>query len=157
MKGNVLNISIDRFEDDSVVQLLNEHLSDMRANSPPESVHALDIEALKAVDITFWSARESNGHVMGCIALKALSATAAEIKSMRTQARYRGKKVASQLLQHLLEEAKQRGYRTLYLETGAMDFFKPAHALYQKFGFQFCGPFATYKEDPNSLFMMRAL
>ncbi len=147
-----MEISIDNLEDKGVIRLLEEHLSDMYANSPPESVHALDPEALKSPNITFWCARE-NGKALGCIALKQLNAKEAEIKSMRTTASSRGKGIGTALLQHLLTEAKRQGYEKLNLETGSMDFFKPAHALYKKFGFQLCGPFGDYELDANSFFM----
>ncbi len=147
-----MEISIDNLENEGVIKLLEEHLADMYANSPPESVHALDIKALKSPNITFWCARE-NGKALGCIALKQLNSKEAEIKSMRTTASSRGKGVGTALLQHLLTEAKRQGYEKLSLETGAMDFFKPAHALYKNFGFQLCGPFGDYELDANSYFM----
>ncbi len=154
-----LVIAVDALEDDGVIRLLEEHLADMRATSPPESIHALDAGALRSPDITFWCARE-NGEAIGCIALKRLSAGAGEVKSMRTSARHRGRGVAAQLLAHLLGEARARGYSKLSLETGSMDFFAPARTLYEKFGFHYCEPFADYCDDPNSVFMeltLRAL
>ncbi len=151
-----MEINQDRFEDEGVIRLLEEHLADMHANSPPESVHALDVDALKAADITFWCAR-IDGEAQGCIALKMLSPTHGEIKSMRTRAQSRGQGIGAALLQHLLSQASAKGCTKLSLETGSMDFFKPAHALYLKHGFSFCGPFGDYLDDPNSLFMEREL
>ena len=148
----MIDIAIDSLQDEGVLMLLEEHLADMHATSPPESIHALDTNALRAPDITFWCARE-NGVPLGCIALKQLNATEAEIKSMRTTANSRGKGIGAALLENLLSEASSRGYMTLSLETGSQDFFKPACRLYEKFGFQYCGPFADYTDDPNSLFM----
>ncbi|ASP38436.1 GNAT family N-acetyltransferase [Bacterioplanes sanyensis] len=147
-----MNITVDKLNDDGIVKLLQEHLQDMHAQSPAESVHALPLQALKAADLTFWSAREL-GQAIGCIALKQLSSTAGEIKSMRTREAARGRGVAGALLQTLLHEANQRGYQTLWLETGSMAFFRPARRLYKKYGFYECGPFADYKEDPHSVFM----
>ena len=145
-------ITIDKFEDEGIIKLLEEHLADMHANSPPESVHALDVEVLKSPLITFWSARE-NTEVLGCIALKELTPGEGEIKSMRTSRLNRNQGVASALLRNLLIEAESRGYKKLNLETGSREFFKPAHALYEKFGFRHCGPFGSYRADSNSLFM----
>ena len=145
-------IAVDNLQDDEVILLLEEHLVDMHATSPPGSIHALDVASLKSTDITFWCAREK-GVPIGCIALKELSVNEAEIKSMRTNANSRGKGVGSALLQHLLLEAENRGYQKLSLETGSQDFFKPAHKLYKKFGFKYCGSFADYTDDPNSVFM----
>lgn len=151
-----MTIQIDPLQDQAVIELLSEHLADMRANSPPESVHALDLAALRSPDITFWSAREA-GEILGCIALKQLDAHSGEIKSMRTRAQSRGRGIAAALLQTLLDEARRRGYRSLYLETGAQPFFAPAHGLYHKFGFVPCDPFADYLPDANSRFMRRQL
>lgn len=137
---------------DEITRLLTEHLEDMKAISPPESKHALDLDGLRQDDITFWSVKHQ-GIVVACCALKALSASHGEIKSMRTAAASRGLGLGSLMLEHIIAEAKSRGYRRLSLETGSMDFFKPAQALYLKHGFEFCAPFASYKEDPNSVFM----
>jgi putative acetyltransferase len=93
----------------------------------------------------------------GCGALKELDPQHAEIKSMRMASSHRRKGVAKQLLQHMLDEAKHRGYTRVSLETGSMDFFLPARALYASFGFEHCPPFADYIEDPNSVFMTKEL
>lgn len=136
--------------------LLDEHLADMFATSPAESVHALDHSALVAPDITFWTAREQ-GLLLGCGALKALSATEGEIKSMRTTTAARRRGVAKLLLAHVLTEARTREYVQLLLETGSEEFFAPARALYQRHGFVECAPFGSYKADPHSTFMALAL
>ena len=86
-------------------------------------------------------------------AYKELDKTHAEIKSMRTASHFKNKGVASALLTYLIQDAFLSGFQTLSLETGSMSYFKPAHALYLKHGFNFCGPFSNYTEDPNSLFM----
>lgn len=140
-----------------VQQLLSEHLADMFAASPAESVHALDSAALSGPDIAFWTAREDST-VLGCGALKLLEPgrggiQQGEIKSMRTAAHARGRGIATVLLAHILAEARQRGYDRLYLETGSQDFFAPARRLYQRHGFDVCPPFAGYGEDPNSVYM----
>lgn len=139
-----------------VAELLREHLRSMEQTSPPESRHALDIDGLRQPDITFWSVWECD-QLAGCGALKALDDEHAEIKSMRTADAYRRRGVASALLEHLIAEAVRRGYRRLSLETGSMDYFAPARCLYASFGFVECGPFATYVEDSNSVFMTRTL
>lgn len=139
-----------------VQQLLIEHLADMFATSPVESVHALDSAALSGPAITFWTARE-NSEVLGCGALKRLQQGPGEIKSMRTAAHARGRGVATLLLTHILAEARTSGYDRLYLETGSQDFFAPARRLYQRHGFSICPPFAGYGDDPNSVYMTLAL
>ena len=151
-----MDIRLDDVRGPEIAVLLQEHLRDMHRVSPPESVHALDLESLRQPDITFWTMWDA-GRLAGCGALKELDSQHGEIKSMRTASSHRRQGVATQLLQHLLAEAKQRGYTRVSLETGSMDFFLPARALYASFGFEPCPPFADYIADPNSIFMTKAL
>lgn len=139
-----------------VLALLQEHLADMHATSPPESVHALDPDALSAPGITFWTARRA-GVLLGCVALKAHSPEHAELKSMRTTTAARRQGVAVALLDHVMAEARARGVVRISLETGAEDYFAPARRLYAAHGFTECPPFADYVLDPNSVFLTRAL
>ena len=145
-------IGPDTPEREDVLQLLAEHLADMYATSPAESVHALDPSALAGPGISFWTAREDS-RLLGCAALKHLAPGEGEIKSMRTAAPARGRGVASALLLHVLAEARSTGYRRLYLETGSQEFFAPARRLYERHGFADCPPFAGYQPDPHSVFM----
>jgi putative acetyltransferase len=151
-----MEIKLDDLTGPAIAELLREHLASMAENSPPESVHALNIEQLRQPDITFWSAWDE-GDLLACGALKELSPRHGEIKSMRTVSRHRRKGVAARLLQHILDEAKQRNYARVSLETGSMAAFAPARHLYAGFGFKQCGPFADYVEDPNSVFMTKDL
>jgi len=128
----------------------------MYATSPPESVHALDVKALKAPNITFFSGWKQQ-QLAGCVAIKTLDTHSAELKSMRTAKPFRGCCVASQLLLFALEHAKMKGFSSVSLETGTQDYFLAARTLYKKFGFVDCGPFGSYSIDPNSHFMTRAL
>lgn len=137
-----------------VLLLLEQHLADMNATSPAESVHALDVTALKDPQVTFWTGW-SNGKLLGCAALKHIDDTHGEIKSMRTAETSRGQGVAASLLNHVLEYAHHSGLNRVSLETGSMAFFAPARSLYKKFGFEYCEPFADYELDPNSQFMTR--
>jgi putative acetyltransferase len=139
-----------------VVALLREHLQGMHLHSPPESIHALDLDALRKPDITFWAAWEAS-ELMGCGALKEIDPLHGEIKSMRTVAAHLRRGIAAALLQHIIDEAKRRSYARLSLETGSMEAFAPAHKLYASFGFEPCGPFADYAEDPYSVFMTRSI
>jgi putative acetyltransferase len=136
--------------------LLEEHLRDMRAWSPPESVHALDLEKLRQPAISFWTLWEGEA-LLGCGALKDLGHQECEIKSMRTAAAHRGKGVGAEMLQHILSEARKRGMRRIYLETGTQSQFAPARALYASQGFAVCKPFADYAPDIYSSFMSLAL
>lgn len=147
-----MEIKIDDLSDGQIIELMKEHLADMYATSPPECVHALDIEALKSPEITFFSARENN-QLAGCAALKELSKTELELKSMRVSHAFRNKGVASQLLTFILNSATKRNYKIVSLETGTQRYFDPARCLYKKFGFQDCGPFSHYPLNSNSHFM----
>lgn len=139
-----------------IAALLQAHLDNMHEITPPGSVHALDLPALRASNITFWSAWESS-ELLGCGALKELDRNSGEIKSMHTAVAHRRKGIASKILEHILGEAKQRGYNCLYLETGAFPAFIPARDLYTRYGFKSQGPFADYIDDPNSVFMAKSL
>ena len=145
-------IKLDNLQGPEIAQLLEEHIQDMRSVSPPESKHALDLEGLRKPEITFWTIWEGE-QLAGCGAIKQLDAHHAEVKSMRTAPAFRRRGIARQMLEHIINEAQQRNYQRLSLETGSMPFFEPARQLYASFGFQFCGPFAGYKEDPYSVFM----
>lgn len=151
-----ITISLGDLTHPSVITLLKAHLADMYATSPPQSVHALDLSKLQQPDITFWCAKNTN-NILGCIALKEIDKTHGEIKSMRTNEAARGNGVATALLQHVLNEAKNRAYSRLSLETGSQSFFHPARNLYQKHGFSYCEPFADYQADENSVFMSKQL
>jgi len=139
-----------------IAELLREHLDDMRAITPPGSVHALDLEGLRSPNITFWSAWEGSA-LVGCGALKELDAISGEIKSMRTARAFRRQGIAAKILEHIIKEAKRRAYDRLYLETGSFPAFAPARTLYLRYGFEYQGPFADYIEDPNSVFMVKKL
>jgi len=151
-----MQIKIDDLQGPEIKLLLEEHLADMYAVSPVESVHALDLNKLRQPEISFWTVWNGD-ELAACGALKELDKQHAEIKSMRTANSYRGKGVAVFLLKHLIETAQDRQYSRLSLETGTVDFFLPARRLYEKFGFEYCGPFADYTLDPFSAFMTKSL
>lgn len=145
-------IKRDDLTGSEIAALIGEHLQSMYLHSPPESVHALNLDKLKGPGITFWSAWNGE-ELAGCGALKELDALHAEIKSMKTSQAYLRKGVARSMLQYLIDEARKRGYCRLSLETGSMAAFNPARRLYEAFGFRYCEPFSDYSEDPNSVFM----
>jgi putative acetyltransferase len=147
-----MKIEVDDLSRPEIHALLNEHLQSMYELSPPESVHALDLERLREPDITFWSAWDGP-LLLGCGALKELDRRHAEVKSMRTPSARRRRGAGRAILGHILAVARTRGYERLSLETGSMPAFKPAQKLYESFGFSYCGPFGNYVEDPNSVFM----
>lgn len=136
--------------------LLREHMAGMMSSSPPESVHALPLDALRKPDITFWSVW-AKGELCGCGALKALDAKHGEVKSMRTAQKFLRCGVAQAALSQIILTAQSRHYESLSLETGSTEDFTPAIALYLRNGFEICGPFADYRPDPFSVFMTKCL
>ena len=151
-----MDIRVDDLTGPEIIALLREHLHSMTLHSPPESIHALDIPALRKPDITFWSAWR-NAQLLGCGAIKELTPRHGEIKSMRTVSSHLRTGVAASLMRHIVDEAVRRSYDRLSLETGSGEAFAPARSLYARFGFQPCAPFADYIEDPYSVFMTRGL
>jgi putative acetyltransferase len=151
-----MEIREDDLQGSETIRLLEGHLENMKEITPPESVHALGAEGLRSPEITVWSAW--NGQLLlGCGALRELGPESGEIKAMRTDAAHRRRGVGSRILEHIIGEARRRGYRWLYLETGAMPEFAAARALYSRYGFEFRGPFGDYADDPNSVFMAKEL
>lgn len=151
-----MHIRPDDLRSPEVRALLEEHLRDMHEISPPESVHALDLDDLRHPSVTLWTAWAGTD-LLGCGALKQLDPAHGEIKSMRTAAAHRGKGVARAMLQHLLAEARARSCARVSLETGSEPAFLPARRLYESAGFTYCSPYASYVEDPNSVFMTLAI
>jgi putative acetyltransferase len=151
-----MQIRVDDLSGPEIRELLAEHLQSMHQLSPPESVHALDLAGLLAPDITFWTIW-NDGELLGCGALKELSASHGEVKSMRTVSAHRSEGVARAMLRHILTEAEKRTYHRVSLETGSAPAFAPARSLYESFGFTYCPPFGDYFDDPNSVFLTRVL
>lgn len=149
-----MHIRPDDLSHRAIHALLEEHLRDMHAQSPRESVHALDLARLRDPAISFYTAWDG-ATLLGCAALRQLDPLHGEIKSMRTPASLRRRGAGRALLAHLIAEAARRGYQRLSLETGAQPAFQPAQALYAAAGFLVCGPFGDYRPDPNSVFMSR--
>jgi putative acetyltransferase len=147
-----VQIRVDDLRGAQIIRLLEEHLRGMHEVTPAESVHALDLSGLRRPEITLWSAWEGD-ELLGCGELKALDSRHGEVKSMRTVRRHLRKGVAARILETILAESRRRGYLRVSLETGSMEAFAPARALYARFGFQSCGPFADYTDDPNSHYM----
>ena len=139
-----MQISLDPLTSPEVEAFLQAHLDQMHAASPPESVHALDLDALRAPGVRFWSAHDA-GELVGCAALKPVDPDAepghAELKSMRTAPHRVREGIAARVLVHVLEDARSQGFDRVSLETGTQELFAPARALYARHGFTECGPF----------------
>ena len=136
--------------------LIARHLAGMHANSPPESVHAFDVDRLRQPGVTFWSVWIGE-EIAGCGALKVLDDARGELKSMRVADRFLGQGIGRAILDHLTAEARARGLGSLWIETGSAPAFVPALKLYESAGFLRCGPFGDYREDPFSVFMTREI
>ena len=146
------SIRVDDLRGAAIAALLREHLANAARHSPPGSCHTLDLEGLRAPEVTFWSAWDGED-LLGFGALKALGPEDGEVKSMHTAAAHRGRGVAAAILETLLAEARARGYRRVWLETGSMEAYAPARRLYERYGFETCEPFADYVLDPYSMYM----
>lgn len=151
-----MHIEVDDLTRPEVHALLSEHLANMHELSPPEQVFALDLSKLRSPDITFWSVWDGDD-LVGCGALKQLTPEHGEVKSMRTPKALRRRGAGRAVLTRIVETARERGYRTLSLETGSHPDFGAAHTLYRSAGFQPCGPFGPYEENPHSVFMSLSL
>ena len=145
-------IRTDDLQGPEIAALLQAHLDNSALHSPPESVHALDLDRLRRPEVTFWTAWDGRD-LMGCGALKRLDAGHGEVKSMHTAEAARGRGVGSAMLRHIMAAAAARGMSRLSLETGSWAYFAPARALYARHGFVECAPFGNYREDANSIFM----
>jgi putative acetyltransferase len=154
--NSTIEIHRDDLSGEATRRLIAMHLAGMHDTSPPESVHALDAEALADPSVSFWSAW-SDGELAGIGALKTLDAHRGELKSMRVDDRFLGFGVGRAILRHIMDEARERGMTSLWLETGATEDFLPAQRLYESEGFVTCGPFEGYALDPFSVFMTRTL
>jgi putative acetyltransferase len=138
--------------DDGVRRLILRHLEFGRATSPPEDAHALEVDELLDPAIALFAAR-TGIEVLAIGALKEIGDDHGEIKTMHTAGRARGRGIGGAMLEHLLTEARNRGYRRVSLETGSMEAFAPARSLYGRAGFSVCAPFGEYRESPNSIYM----
>lgn len=137
-------------------ELIDAHAQLMLSLTPPGSCHFLPMDGLRRPDVTVWEMRAGDD-LVGCGGLQELTETHGEIKSMHTLSTQRGAGLGRKMLEHILNEARRRGYSRLSLETGRMDGFIPSRTLYQSCGFETCPPFGDYVEDPNSVFMTRLL
>jgi len=151
-----LIIGVEDPDASDVRAVLERHLAFAREVTPPEHVHALDTGAWSDPDLTFYGARR-DGSLLGVGAIRGLDETHAELKAMHTRAEARGQGVGQAVLAHLLRVARARGYQRVSLETGTMDAFGPARALYRKAGFRPCAPFGPYTVNPYSVCMTMAL
>jgi len=153
---NTAEISVDDPRAVDVRALLARHLTFANSHSPPEDVHALDVDGLLGSEVTFVSYR-SGGVLLGVGALKRLGPEHVELKSMHVAEEARGRGIGRAILDHLLALARERGYRRVSLETGSMEAFAPARSLYASAGFTPCPPFGDYWVTPNSTCMTLSL
>lgn len=151
-----LEIHADDLSSTDTRALVTAHVSGMLENTPPESCHALDADALLDNGAQLWAAR-MDGELAGIGALAPWGDDAGELKSMRVTEAFLGKGIGRAILRHIVSEARARGIRSLWLETGSGDDFAAARGLYASEGFVECPPFGAYRPDPLSTFMTREL
>lgn len=149
----MFDIRSGNFDDPRVVDLLKYHYEKNRAVTPEGSAHVLDLSAMRRPEISFWTIWDGED-LLGMGALKQIDAEEGEVKAMRTIPAAKRRGVGSAVVQHVIGEARKLGLRRLYLETGSYDYFRPARELYQRHGFRECPPFAGYRPDPHSTFMV---
>lgn len=149
-------IKLDDLSSPEIHSLLSLHISDLQSKTPSESCYVLNLTALKHPSISVYSAWEGN-ELLGCGALKELSSTTGEIKSMRTATAHLRRGVGRAIVQHIIDEAKGRGYVSLYLETGTGQEFRRARELYGRFGFGGCEAFGGYVAGGDNCFMRLVL
>lgn len=152
-----MNIVVDDLSGPEVADFLTGHVQQMRSITPAEFAFALDLDALRKPDVTFWAVRDEDGTLVGCAALKQLDDGHAELKSMRTATDRLRSGIASRLLEHIVAEARRMGVTRISLETGTDEFFAPARRLYAKFGFTPCPPFGDYEPSEHNTFMTLSL
>jgi putative acetyltransferase len=136
---------------DDVRALLAVHLAWSHTTTPPEDVHALDVDGLLDPAVAFFSYRV-DGALLGIGALKRLDERHAEVKSMHTVAAARGQGIGRAMVEHLLATARALGCARVSLETGSMAAFAPARALYESVGFRPCARYGDYPDSPSSAF-----
>ena len=141
----------NNFDNLEVNELLINHFNELRSVSPEGSTHVLDIDGLKNQTIKFWSLWEDT-KLVGCGALKFLSKTHGEFKSIRVADNFKKKGYGKRIIVDLLSKSKVLGIHEISVETGAGEFFLPARKLFKSCGFEECEPFAHYTLDPNSCY-----
>ncbi|THV14337.1 GNAT family N-acetyltransferase [Rhizobium rhizophilum] len=107
--------------------------------------------SLALPSVTLFVARDETTCAIGCAALLALSDDAAELKRMIVDPDHAGKGVGRSLLLAILQEARERGIRTILLEVGIHNV--AARRLYEQVGFHDRGPFGSYRQTPIATFM----
>ena len=142
------------FDNSEVNELLTKHFIELRAASPEGSAHVLDIPGLRVNSTKFWSLWDDK-KLIGCGALKFINEEHGEFKSIRIHDDFRKKGLGTEVINHLINEAKKLKIKRLSIETGAGNFFIPARKLFKKAGFTPCKPFAHYKEDVNSVYLTK--
>lgn len=121
---------------------------------PPEGNFAVDLDALSQPDISFLVAR-LNGKAVGCGGIKWFADGSAELKRIFVHDDARGHGIGRKIMAELEMLAATRNVIRIHLETGPLNV--EAVRLYEALGYHSCGPFADYKENPHSLFMMKDL
>lgn len=144
-----MQVAPARLDDPAVREMIAYHQRDMLAVSPPGTSFALDVSGLSGPGVTLLGAWESQS-LIAIGAMKRMSPTHAELKSMRTHPAHLGKGAAKAILDALVALARTEGIERLSLETGTSAEFAPAMRLYQRYGFAPGAAFADYANGPHN-------
>ena len=149
-----MHLALESPDQPGVIALIAELDAYQDTLYPPESRHALDLVSLKQAKVLFAVARDDAAQAIGCGAV-VLDDEVGELKRLYVHPRCRGQGAAKALLALLESEARRAGCSLLRLETGP---YQPeALGLYARHGYQRCGPFDKYTNDPLSVFMQKTL
>lgn len=149
-----MQIELADFDAEDFVALIRQHIA---ISGLDDCTHALGLESLQEPDIAMFVARNENGALMGCAALKTLDATTGEIKSVRTHDDHLRKGVSRSLMAHIEHIAAENRMTALYLETHNTPQYAAACRLYEGLGYSYCGPFGDYTQNPRNVFMKKDL
>ena len=152
----------DRIED---IRSLFSEYTDMLVSINPEFHLYLDIQhyneekenpSLKYAlpDGRLYLDISDDGIARGCIALRKLSDGKGEVKRLYIRPEYRGNGIATALVERIVEDARDIGYKELYLDT--LPELESAVRLYKSFGFEETG---QYNDSPvdKTIFMKLSL
>lgn len=92
---------------------------------------------------------------IGCVGFKRYDNESAEVKRVFIKNGYRGKGISRRLMNFLEDKAKEKGYRSLILETGEP--LIEAMGLYSSIGYKVIPNYGQYVNMPDSICMMKKL
>ena len=149
-----ITITLERPDTDAAIELVEELEAILSQLYPSESRHGYSVEKLIREGVAFYVIRV-DGRPAGCGGVQLFDSEYGELKRMYVRPEYRGQGLAKLLLHQLATHCHDHGVNLLRLETGIHQI--EAIGLYERMGFTDIGPFAEYREDPNSRFFEKAI